>query len=195
VTAQLSYPPAPPGIVKSVRQRALLHVWQRLRGAHRVPLWSYVSPDELAPYEDDLSWFDVERHPAGDRFLIRRTGRNVERLYGKNCEGQYLDDAIPEKVRPATLEAYREVVRSTGPIFTITHLTDEHGRDIHYERLLLPFGENGQVVGRIVAFLETISLDGAHKRDGLLDNTPHCKVVTRVSIDPAMTPAGRVGAA
>ena len=53
-------------------------------------------------------------------------------------------------------------------MYTVHDVTDRDGRLVHYERLLLPYGRDGERVDHIVAAFEFICDDGAFDREALM---------------------------
>ena len=72
----------------------------------------------------------------------------------------------------AALSSYRHVLASRLPVYTVADMRDPGGRIVHYERLLLPFGQNGIEVDRLLASLETVSPEGAFENRGLMNAPP-----------------------
>ena len=75
---------------------------------------------------------------------------------------------IPEAFRENALSTYRHLLSSKVPIYTVSDMRDIAGRIVHYERLLLPFGDGGPEVAHIVASLETASPEGAFENRNLM---------------------------
>lgn len=181
------YVSRPVDVVKSVRQRWLLRYWIRLRGERALPLWSALDMDELETCFDDLSILDVLAENGGWRMRIFDHGKNVGAMYRGQCAGKYLEETLPEAARGYTLETYEKVVRSRSPVYTVSGVSDAKARPVVYERLLLPFSECGERVSRIIAFLETISIEGAFvRRDLMRDNAPAPGFALKAVIDPAL---------
>jgi hypothetical protein len=175
--------------VKSVRQRWLLQYWLRLRGKHLLPLWSALDMAELETCFDDLSIVDVLPENGGWRMRIFDHGKNVGAMYRGQCAGKYLEETLPAAARAYTLETYEQTVRARRPVYTVSGVKDAEARPVVYERLLLPFSECGERVFRIVAFLETISIDGAFvRRDLMRDNAPARGFAFKAVIEPALPP-------
>ena len=79
---------------------------------------------------------------------------------------------MTDAYREAALSSYRHVLASRLPVYTVADMRDPGGRIVHYERLLLPFGQNGIEVDRILASLETVSPEGAFENRGLMNAPP-----------------------
>lgn len=157
-----------PDVVKSVRQRWLLTHWTRLRRERPLPLWSNLDMAELDSCFDDLSILDVLGDNGALRFRIHDHGKNVGAMYRGQCAGKYLEETLPEAAIGYTLETYVHAAHTRLPVYTASRVLDALGKPVLYERLLLPFSDCGERVFRIIAFLETISIEGAFQRRDLM---------------------------
>lgn len=157
-----------PDIVKSVRQRWLLTHWALLRRDCPLPLWSALDVTELDSCFDDLSILDVLGDNGALRFRIHDHGKNVGAIYRGQCAGKYLEETLPEPAIGYTLETYAHAAHTRLPVYTASRVLDALGKPVLYERLLLPFSDCGERVFRIIAFLETISIEGAFQRRDLM---------------------------
>jgi hypothetical protein len=109
------------------------------------------------------------------KFWKRNLGtRNVpqwQSVYGStDCRGKHLDEIIPAARYAEAQQPYRQTVHSGNPVYTIHDMIDSNGRLVNYERLLLPFAQDGKAIDRILASFEFFCADGAF--DG-------CKLMTR----------------
>ena len=59
--------------------------------------------------------------------------------------------------------------RLRAPLYTIVSARDESAHPIHCERLLLPFGNDGNEPQQIVASLQMISIDGKFARQNVVE--------------------------
>jgi hypothetical protein len=157
-----------PDVVKSVRQRWLLAHWTRLRRERPLPLWSEIDMAELESCFDDLSILEVLIIDGALRFRIQDHGKNVGAMYRGQCAGKFLEETLPPAKTAMTLETYEHAVRSRLPVYTVSRVRDRENKPVLYERLLLPVSDSGERVFRIIAFLETISIDGAFERRDLM---------------------------
>ena len=148
-------------IVRSASQRWLLAHWNGLRGATALPIWKGLQQD-LVQASADLSLTEVVAADAIHRFKIQFHGTRVGELYGSaSCAGKFLDEVLPSGYSAPAHATYRQAVTTRLPIYTIADMRDRAGRIVHHERLLLPFGEDGVNVDRILASLEIVSPEGA----------------------------------
>jgi hypothetical protein len=157
-----------PDIVKSVQQRWLHAYWSRQLNGASLPPSDQFALDKIESCRDDLSILDVVPHNGVHRFRILDHGKNVGAMYAGQCAGKFLDEVLPEAARTHTLETYEHAVRSRVPVYTVSQMTDATGRPILYERLLLPLGNAAGQVVRILALLETISIEGTIERRSLM---------------------------
>jgi hypothetical protein len=162
-----------PDVVRSNNQRWLLDYWKRARGAAQLPVWRDPEAEEFAGLSADLSGTEIVPANGGLRFLIRFHGTRVAELYGReSCVGKFLDEILPPTYCDAALATYRETVARRLPVYTVADMRDRGGRIVHYERLLLPFGQDGGEVDHILALLETVSPEGAFENRALMQ-APH----------------------
>jgi hypothetical protein len=150
-----------PDVVRSINQRWLLAHWNGMRGAARIPAWHGLETRELAAMSASLTFFDVVENAGETRLLSRYRGERINEAFGDHRGKQFLDEILPPSYRDAALATYRQVLVTQLPVYTIADLRDRNGRIVHYERLLLPYGRDGNVVDRILASLETVSPEGA----------------------------------
>jgi len=158
----MEFPIGRPDFVRAINQRWLLKFWNRHRGANRVPQWQAVVAENLSAMSGNLSFLDVGYADDGARFMIRFNGATIGQAYGSaDCRGKYLDEIMAPSCHDAGLAAYKQTVNDGCPIYTIQDISDRDGRLVHFERLLLPFAADGQIVDRILASFEFVCLDGA----------------------------------
>jgi hypothetical protein len=156
-----------PDVVRSVTQRWLVNNWLRLRGNRSCPAWDDLDTDELKPQADTVMFCDVVANGGLPRFLIRYHGERIAQSYGGDCVGKFLDEVLPPAWRDGAMATYREAVRGQHPVYNVVDTRDPDGRLVHMERLLLPFSQNGDAPDRVLASIETVSLDGKFDQHGL----------------------------
>jgi hypothetical protein len=158
----MQYNVARPDVVRAVNQRWLLKFWERSLRAQTVPRWQALEAEDLSRITANLSFLEVSGSDGQARFIIRSHGATIANVYGSpDCRGRYLDEVIPGAKEGHALTAYRLAVVSGKPVYTIHDLKDRSGRLVHYERLLLPFTNDGKAVDRILASFEFVCDDGA----------------------------------
>ena len=162
-----------PDVVRAVNQRWLLKFWTQHLADCRVPRWQAIEAERLSSMQQNLSFLDVV--PGADdtmRFLIRFHGETIRHAYGSpDGRGHYLDEVLTPGVCPTGVAPYEKTVRDALPVYTILDVTDRQGRLVHAERLLLPFGRDGQTVDRVLAAFEFFCADGAFDGHALMQRT------------------------
>jgi len=81
--------------------------------------------------------------------------------------GRTLEELTPPSLRSAIVSGSHECVRTGCAIYMILRTCDSMGYPVDLERLLLPYGRNGQVE-QIVASLQLISLEGMADRKKII---------------------------
>src|SRR3974390_2177768 len=158
----MQYASADPSVVRSIRQRVLLNAWLRaLRKPNPLPLLRAFDPEAgLA----DMMGFNVEGEDEAARFLITQEGARLTATYGNEHvapearTNRYLDDAIGPDRYASVVPCYRVCVAGKRPVYSITRVRDSDGKEVSYERLLLPFGRTDRVE-HIVGSYKAISID------------------------------------
>ena len=180
-----------PDVIRSVGQRCLLGWWNRLRAAARLPLQAALDTEDLADYAPDMMFCDVVRAAGRARLKVRVVGTRLGAAYGRTWLGGFLDEVMPEHLRPSVAVSYGKVVETGQPLYSIIETCDRGGHPVTYERLLLPFSRDGAGVDRVVTSVEMISVDGAFESRNLMikKNAPPVFRIQAV-IDVPDTPVG-----
>jgi hypothetical protein len=167
---------ANPSIIRSIKQRVLLNAWLRaLAQGKPLPATADFRPDGIAEELDDMMGYDVEGDGAAARFLITQEGSRLASTYGSDIAphqrtNRYLDDAIGPERFARVAPCYLACVARKRPIYSISGVSDADGKEVSYERLLLPFGRADRVE-QIIGSYKAISLEGGFKIDSLLGAT------------------------
>jgi hypothetical protein len=165
----MEFESANPSVVRSVKQRDLLNAWLRVLGKHRVlPAIEDYRPDRIADEMPDMMRFDVVGSGADARFIITQEGERLTATYGNEHidpdkrTNRYLDDAIGPVRYGRVVASYLTCVQRKRPTYAVAMVRDADGKDVAYERLLLPFGSNSAVT-QIVGSYKSISIEGGFK--------------------------------
>lgn len=165
----VSFESSDASVVKSIRQRDLLNCWLRLYApTQALPRVTVYQPERLDEERADLVYYIVDHSFAPARFIIDSNGTRMASAYGSTGRGRYLDDYLGPILGPVVLPAYQTCIARQLPTYTISMIDDVNGHAVAYERLLLPFGDNGRDVTHIVASLKTISEDGSFEIRNLM---------------------------
>lgn len=170
----MSFISASPSIIRSVKQRELLNVWLRaVAGPHTLPHAETFQPERLADELPDLMRFDVVGDGNLARFRITYEGTRLTEAYDNedvapdDRTNRFLDDAIGSLRYQRVCDSYRVCISQRRPTYTVSTVYDSDGKEVAYERLLLPFGE-ADAVEQIVGSYKTISVDGRFQLRGLM---------------------------
>jgi hypothetical protein len=170
----MQFASANPSVVRSVKQRDLLNAWLRVLGkGQALPAIGDYHPDRVADEMPDMMRFDVVGSGADARFIITHEGTRLTTAYGNEHidpdkrTNRYLDDAIGPVRYGRVVESYITCVERRRPTYTVAMVRDEDGKEVAYERLLLPFG-NDAAVTQIVGSYKAISIDGGFKIKDLM---------------------------
>lgn len=190
------FAPALPSIVKSIRQRDLLGCWLRqLSPPDTLPRYRDFHPDRVGDELIDMMVFHVVRGSGAPRFFIVHEGLNLARAYGADPavieQTRFLDDAMGLQRYADVAAIYQACVAHRRPVYTVAMVKDQDGKDVAYERLLLPFGDAGEV-DQIVGSYKTISIEGGFKIKDIMTLSAPVSIVNSVIQAMPMSPAGRI---
>ncbi|MCP4619993.1 MAG: hypothetical protein GY844_26585 [Bradyrhizobium sp.] len=155
-------------------QRVLLNAWLRAARKHQpLPLLVDFEPGDISGELPDMMGYDVESDGDEARFVIKQEGARLTATYGNEHidparrTNRYLHDAIGAKRYARVVPSYLACVRHCRPIYSVSTVQDADGKDVSYERLLLPFGFANRVE-HIVGSFKAISLEGGFKVNNLM---------------------------
>lgn len=170
----MTFTSANPSVVRNIMQRVQLNAWLRAARAHQpMPLLVDFDPGDIRGEVPDMMGYDVEDDGEHVRFIIKQEGARLTVAYGNEHvdpakrTNRYLHDAIGEPRYSRVLPSYLACVRHRRPIYSVSTVQDVDGKDVSYERLLLPFGF-GDKVEQIVGSFKAISIDGGFKVQNLM---------------------------
>jgi hypothetical protein len=182
----MEFTSADPSVIRSVKQRELLDTWLRARRKPLpLPTIGDYQPERIADELIDMMEFEVTGEADAARFLITHEGARLATTYGNEHidpsqrTNRFLDDAVGPARYARVGPLYRACLARKRPIYSITTVQDGDGKEVSYERLLLPFG-NADTVEQIVGSYKTISIEGRFKIDNLMGARPEAKRVSVV---------------
>jgi hypothetical protein len=167
----MEFASANPSVIRSIKQRELLNAWLRALGKQRpLPALRDYRPDRIADEMADMMGYDVEGEGFTARFLITQEGTRPSATYGNEHLDQrtnrYLDAIGPTRYA-RVVPSYRACLKRKRPTYSVSMVQDVDGKDVSYERLLLPFGSAGHVE-QIVGSYKAISIEGGFKIRNLM---------------------------
>lgn len=174
----MQFKSADPSIVRNIMQRVLLNAWLRAERVHQpLPLLADFQPGDISGELPDMMGYDVEGDSEEARFVIKQEGTRLTTAYGNehidpaSRTNRYLHDAIGPERYARVLPSYLACVRHRQPIYAVSTVQDTDGKDVSYERLLLPFGF-GDRVEQIIGSFKAISIEGGFKVKNLMGLQP-----------------------
>jgi hypothetical protein len=191
---------AMPSVVRSIRQRDFLNHWLRLFGRQQsLPSFVDFKPDRIEDELPDLMYYDIRREFGELRYGATFSGTRLIESYGFSATGRDLQDLLHPDVWQHVQPIYDGCIERGLPIYSAFTVIDVAGQQVAYERLVLPFGEDGQV-RQMIASIKSISTEGRFINRDLMraqDHEPNYTV--RAVIDqslkfqaPKPVPAGDV---
>jgi hypothetical protein len=193
--ATLEFESANPSIVKSIRQRDFLNTWLRLYARDQsLPRMDEYRPERFGEELPDLVFLAVDTTLEPPRLTIESDGTRMSDAYGHSGKGRYLDEYLGARLAPMVMPVYYECIARRLPAYTIANIDDIYGRIVAYERLLLPFSDDGDVT-HILVSLKTISEEGGFEIRNLMrggDKLPVLKLSTIIDRDLFHRAPGRI---
>jgi hypothetical protein len=197
----MKFESADPSVVRSIKQRDLLNSWLRAVGKLRtLPALADYRPERITDEQADMMSFEVAGEADNARFLITHEGTRLTTTYGNEHvdpdkrTNRYLDDAIGPERYARVVAPYRVCLMRKRPTYSVSKVQDPDGKDVSYERLLLPFG-CADAVEQIIGSYKSISIDGGFKINNLMGitskTTPVSVINAVIDLDFAPGPRGR----
>jgi hypothetical protein len=186
-----------PSAVRSIKQREILNAWPRAAARHQpLPLIADFQPNRFGEELADMMGFDVVGAGDSARFLITQEGVRLTATYGNEHvapnkrTNRYLDEAIGPVRYANVIELYRACLAHKRPAYSISTVQDADGKDVSYERLVLPFG-SGSAVEQIIGSYKSISIEGGFKMNNLMGLKPKAVpvILVRAIIDREFLPS------
>lgn len=147
-------------VIRAIQQRDLLNKWLSLYTLHgRAPPFDDFKMECCDGECDSAVYYTVEIENGRPSFIIDSVGTRLAKAYGATGGGRELGDYLGAKLARVILPLYEECFRRKLPVYTVSRVQDRKGREVDFERLLLPFS-NGESITRVVGSFETISLEG-----------------------------------
>ena len=194
---------ANPSVIRSIKQRVLLNAWLRAaRRRDQLPGLADFQPEAILDELPDMMGYDVVGGDDGARFQITQQGARLSATYGNDHNdpdkwiGRYLDEGLGPDRYARVLPSYLACLARKRPTYSISRVQDADGKDVSYERLLLPFGKAVHVE-QIVGSFKAISVEGGFKINNLIGLRSRRVPVTVINavIDLDFVPAASVARA
>ena len=141
-----------------------------------------------------MVFYTVDTVAEPPRLTIQSNGTRMSAAYGNTGRGRYLDEYLGARLAPMVMPVYYACIARRLPVYTVASMDDIYGRIVAYERLLLPFSDDGGVTD-IMASLKTISEDGNFEIKNLIrgnDKLPVPKLRAVIDRDLFHRAPGRI---
>jgi hypothetical protein len=185
----LEFDPAPPWVIREIKQRELFNAWLRVHASSNArPVLKAFAPERIGDEINNMGRYAVVRSAHGVRFFIEQDGRNLAIAFGSSGKGKFIDEYVAPDIVDRILMNYRACVDHGMPIYAISDMVDRESRSVSYERLMLPFF-SGDKVSHIVTHLRIISADGRFELNQLMNGAggvPRYRLAVRI---PPTAPA------
>ena len=153
--------------IRGINQRALAINWKQMASDHKIPRFEDFDPGSRIHDPKRLAVWNVEQCKGQMVLRALYSGSLLNEPFSASWLGKTLEELTPPILRSDIVSGAHECVRTGCAIYMILRTRDANGHAIDLERLLLPFGRNGQVE-QIVASLQLISLGGTVDRKAIV---------------------------
>jgi hypothetical protein len=154
--------------IRSNNQRALATQWNMLAANAGFPSIGAFQPQAAGHSLEQIVLWDVDNTVERNArsFRVRQVGLRASEAFGGDMVGKTMEELVPPALRTISVNGARECVESGCAIYEIITTVDGNAHQVDCERLLLPFGEDGNVE-QIVASLQLISFQGTVERQAI----------------------------
>lgn len=167
--------------VRSISQHGLAAAWARL-AKDGLPTFEQFDPDPRVHDPKQLAVWKVETNNGQTVFRALYRGSLLDEAFNDGWTGKTLAEVTPPSLRSVIISASHQCASTGCASYTVLRTHDEEGFAIDLERLLLPFGKDGQVQV-ILASLQLISLQGTVKRRKVVGHfEEQCEAVLSMTI-------------
>ncbi len=123
-------------------------MWDEAKGPQYLPTKNALTTEKLRNIIGYCSFIEVEALTG--RFKYVFVGSHHIELLGKELCGNYIDEIYEGDIKADALDAYRKVLRTRAPLYTLK-VWNTIIRKIGYQRLLLPFENADGTINFIIA--------------------------------------------
>jgi hypothetical protein len=135
----------------------LYSYWVRRCGSRTMPCRADINPRDIVPVIPLVFIADICQ-PL--RFRFRLVGTAICDRWHEDLTGRWLDELGFDGELEAVLEQYASVARTGTPRIDKEEFVNEDSRYLHYQRLLLPLSEEGQMPNMLIGIQKALGVDG-----------------------------------
>lgn len=125
-----------------------MYLWNEARGGQAMPALAQIGFLQADDLRDNL--FVVATGNGGGRFLVRRTCRLLDELFGGDPLGVALADALPSPLDRLAAECCEHAVLARRPLFNAGVLELAQDVEIRYRLAFMPLSANGRLVDHLL---------------------------------------------
>jgi hypothetical protein len=131
--------------------KRMFRLWDTKRGDRRWPLRHDLDPCEFSFILGYVTLLDVIAPADGRprRFYFRVDGTKQAELFGMDCTGKFLDQAVSVPSSQLAEESYNATIDSGEPQYRAREI-EFRGRFLQYEIILLPMSRDGSVADMLM---------------------------------------------
>jgi hypothetical protein len=138
--------------------RTLYELWGKVKGANKVPQLAKIPVERLRDWLPNLAIIAIRQ---GNDYVYRYYGQTFVETFGVDMTGLNLD-SLPASQRTILEHEYEYVRSRSKPTWRI-YSGEFFGEIMTYERLILPFAKQNDVVSTLMVAAYEV------KNDGLFD--------------------------
>lgn len=131
--------------IRSDSQRALALYWLELASGRRFPSFTEFRPDAVTHDPKQLVVWNIEGAGGLRKFRALFQGENIANAFNMSWAGKTMEQVVPISLRRPALDAAKACADFGCMIYMILSTWDAKCNRIDCERLLLPFGADGEV--------------------------------------------------
>lgn len=137
-----------PRQLKTEPLRRAYAYWDRQRAGRPMPSRRDIDPVDMVEWLPHVTLVTVTHDPLDFRF--RLVGTAVVARYGREFTGERLADLDLDGKAKEIFAEYAQPVNRRQPQYYIDNYVMESGRQMHFERLLLPLSSDGETVDMLL---------------------------------------------
>ena len=136
---------------------ALHAYWTGKCGNRAMPRRVDIDPSEIPSLLPHLFIAEIQ-HPL--RFRFRLVGTRIYERWNQDWTGKWLDELDFDGEKTKVMDEFATVAQTGTPRLDVEEFVNEHGRYLHYRRLLLPLSDDGHTPSMLIGGQKAIGVDG-----------------------------------
>ena len=129
-------------VINQPELRRLYDYWREKKGERAAPRRADIAPEEIVEILPFVFLVEIE----GERLRFRLVGSAVTEEYGGRLSGMYIDEVDFNHATAQLVDEYRRAAHDIVPIASRWNYEKNNGRQLTYERIILPLSADGKSV-------------------------------------------------